>query len=486
MKPYRPPAPILGSRKKIDLSRIARDLPPSGIRKFFDIAAQMQDVISLSCRRAGLRHALGHPRGRHLLPGARADDLHQSNYGLLELRQHISRHLDELYGVRYRPGDEILVTVGVSEGMDLAMRAMLDPGDEVLVPGTVLRLLQALRRASRAAFLSASRPVRRRRSSASPSPNWKPRPRRAPKPSCSAIRPTRPARPCRAKRCRRLWTYARRRNLYLISDEIYDRLTYDGPHVCVASLPGAWERTIMLNGFSKAYAMTGWRIGYACAPALILTAMCKIHAYTMLCAPIMGQKAALEALKSGEPRRAGHGRSVQPAPAPDRGRPERDRPGLPPAARRVLRLPQHPPHGPDLGASSPSGLLFEEHVAVVPGTAFGAGGEGHIRCSYATSLEKIEEALKRIARFVQKAKASSPQSGGAGKDACLLRFPHYWGLGGNFHEKDTLSCSTVTFQALTSPFRVSFRERPMPDLRPTSPIRRSPCWTWPWSTASTL
>lgn len=194
--------------------------------------------------------------------------------------------------------------------------------------------------------------------------------------------------------------WAKRRNLYIISDEIYDRLTYDGAHTCVASLPGAWERTITLNGFSKAYAMTGWRLGYVCAPEPILSTIVKIHAYTMLCAPITAQKAAIEALRSGEA-------SVQ-----EMVGQYNQRRRLIVAGLNNAGLPCHMPQGafyafPSIALTGLSAeefaekLLFEEHVAVVPGSAFGAGGAGHIRCSYATSLEKIEAALARIARFVQ-------------------------------------------------------------------------------------
>ena len=392
------------ANRPLPLSRIARELPPSGIRKFFDIAAQMQDVISLS---------VGEPdfatpwaiREAAIYSLERGQTTYTSNYGILELRQHIARHLDELYGVSYRAGDEVLVTVGVSEGMDLAMRTILDPGDEVLVPepcyvsykpcvslaggipvGIETRMEDEFR-VSVAQLEAATTPRTKAIVLGYPSnPTGATMPRAA---------------------LQEVVDFARRRNLYLISDEIYDRLTYDGQHACVASLPGAWERTILLNGFSKAYAMTGWRVGYACAPAPIINAMYKIHAYTIMCVPTTSQKAALEALKTAEPA-------------------VRDMVGQYNQRRRLIvdglnriGLDCHMPQGafyafPSIrrtGLTSEQfaeGLLFDEHVAVVPGTAFGKGGEGHIRCSYATSLEKIEEALKRIARFVQKAKAPQP------------------------------------------------------------------------------
>ncbi len=380
------------------LSRIARDLAPSGIRRFFDIAAQMEDVISLG---------VGEPdfdtpwavREAAIYSLERGQTTYTSNYGLIELRRLIGRHLGERYGARYRADDEICVTVGVSEGMDLAMRALLDPGDEVLVPEPCYVSYKPC------VWLAGGIPVgvptraedQFRVSVAQLEALTTPR--------TKAVLLGYPSNPTGATMPRaqmqEIVDWARRRNLYIISDEIYDRLTYDGAHTCVASLPGAWERTITLNGFSKAYAMTGWRLGYVCAPEPVLSAIVKIHAYTMLCAPIIAQKAAIEALKSGEA-------SVQ-----DMVGQYNQRRRLIVAGLNQAGLPCHMPQGAFYAFPSvaPTGLsaedfaerlLFEEHVAVVPGSAFGAGGEGHIRCSYATSLEKIEAALARIARFVRK------------------------------------------------------------------------------------
>lgn len=380
------------------LSRIARELAPSGIRRFFDIAAQMEDVISLG---------VGEPdfvtpwavREAAIYSLERGQTTYTSNYGLLELRQLISRHLDDRYGVRYTPETEIVVTVGVSEGMDLAMRAILDPGDEVLVPEpSYVSYKPCVALAGGVPIGVPTSADQQFRVTAAHLETFA-------TPRTKAVLLGYPSNPTGATMPRDLLQeivdWAKKRNLYIISDEIYDRLTYDGEHTCVASLPGAFERTITLNGFSKAYAMTGWRIGYACAPEAILNAIVKIHAYTMLCAPIMGQKAALEALKSGEA-------SVQ------------DMVGQYNQRRRLIvnglnkaGLDCHMPSGafyafPSIKSTGLSdeefaeGLLWDEHVAVVPGSAFGAGGAGHIRCSYATSLEKIETALERITRFVQK------------------------------------------------------------------------------------
>ena len=390
----------------LSLSHIARDLPPSGIRKFFDIAAQMQDVISLS---------VGEPdfatpwaiREAAIYSMERGQTTYTSNYGILELRQLIAKHLENLYGVRYRAGDEVLVTVGVSEGMDLAMRAILNPSDEVLVPEPCYVSYKPC------VSLAGGVPVGIKTRMEDEFRVTVAQLEAATTPRTRAIVLGYPSNPTGAimprEALQEVVDFARRRNLYLISDEIYDRLTYDGSHVCVASLPGARDRTILLNGFSKAYAMTGWRVGYACAPAEVLGAMQKMHSYTIMCVPTMSQKAAIEALKSGEPA-------------------VRDMVGQYNQRRRLIvdglnrvGLDCHMPQGafyafPSIrrtGLTSEQfaeGLLFDEHVAVVPGTAFGLGGEGHIRCSYATSLEKIEEALRRIARYVGKIAADGKAS----------------------------------------------------------------------------
>ena len=383
---------------ELPLSRLVRELPQSGIRRFFDIAAQMEDVISLS---------IGEPdfltpwaiREAAIYSLERGQTTYTSNLGILELRELIARQLNLLYGLRYNPKDEVLVTVGVSEGMDLAMRAILDPGDEVLVPepcyvsykpcvslagGVPIGILTTMENEFRVTVEQLE---------AALTPRTRAIVLGYPSNPTGAIMPREQLQP--------IVDFAAQHNLYLISDEIYDRLTYDGVHVSVATLPGAWDRTILLNGFSKAYAMTGWRLGYVCAPAPILAALLKIHTYTIMCAPATGQKAAIEALKSGEPA-------------------VRDMVGQYNQRRRLIvdglnhaGLDCHLPQGafyafPSIRRTGLTSeefaerLLFEEHVAVVPGTAFGLGGEGHIRCSYATSLAKIEEALHRIGRFVRK------------------------------------------------------------------------------------
>lgn len=380
------------------LSRAVRTLAPSGIRRFFDIAAQMEDVISLS---------VGEPdfvtpwsiREAAIQSLERGPTPYTSNHGILELRQGISRHLEALYGVRYRPEDEILVTVGVSEGMDVAMRVLLDPGDEVLVPEPCYVSYKPC------VSLAGGVPVGIPTYAEEDFLISIPRLEAALTPRTKAVLLGYPSNPTGAAMPRAVLeevvAFARRHNLYIVSDEIYDRLTYDGDHTCVASLPGAWERTITLNGFSKAYAMTGWRVGYVCAPPAILAAMVKVHAYTIMCVSTVAQRAAIEALRTAEP-------AVE-----EMVRQYNQRRRLIVDGMNKAGLPCHTPQGAFYAFPSVAGtklsadefaerLLHEEHVAVVPGTAFGMGGEGHIRCSYATSLEKIEEALRRIGRFVQK------------------------------------------------------------------------------------
>lgn len=385
------------------LSQRVRELPTSGIRRFFDIVAQMKDVISLG---------VGEPdfvtpwsiREAAIYSLEQGQTTYTSNYGLLELRQQIGSYLNRLYGVHYKPDDEILVTVGVSEGMDLAMRAILDAGDEVIVPepcyvsykpcvslagGTPVSIPTTHEQAFRVSVDQIAAVATDR---------------------TKAILLGYPSNPTGATMPREdmaaIVDYAHRRNWYIISDEIYDRLTYDEEHICVASLPGGYERTITLNGFSKAYAMTGWRIGYACAPAPILHEMMKIHSYTMLCAPITGQKAAIEALRTGES-------AVRDMVVEYNRRRRFIVSGL-----NNMGLKCHMPSGafyafPSIESTGllaeefAEKLLFEERVAVVPGTAFGAGGEKHIRCSYATGMDKLEIALSRMQSFLEKLNSNS-------------------------------------------------------------------------------
>lgn len=380
------------------LAKNATAIPPSGIRKFFDIAAQMHDIISLG---------VGEPdfvtpwsiREQAIYSLEKGETNYTSNYGLPELRKVVGKHLENLYEVSYSPTDEILATIGVSEGLDLAMRTLLNVGDEVLVPEPCYVSYKPC--IELAGGIAIGIPTSADDGFAVKVSTLE----KKVTPRTKAILLGFPSNPTgatmSAPELQEVVDFAEKRNIYIISDEIYDRLTYDDKHVCIASLKGARDRTILLNGFSKAYAMTGWRIGYACAPSTILSVMMKIHSYTTLCASITAQRAAIEAIKYGEP-------SVQEM----RGEYNRRRRFIVEGLNRI-GLKCHMPKGAFYAFPNISGtgltaeqfaekLLYEEHVAVVPGTAFGSGGENHIRCSYATSREKIEVALQRMANFIHK------------------------------------------------------------------------------------
>jgi aminotransferase len=373
-------------------------LKPSGIRKFFDIVATMKDVISLGIGepdfttpepilQAGIRSL------------QRGETHYTSNAGILELRQELAAHLQRRYGVSYDPAKEVILTVGVSEALYLALTAILEPGEEVLVPTPCFVAYQS------EVILAGGVPVE------IPSrvqDNFQPNLaalEAAVTPRTKAILIGYPNNPTGAVASREtlleVLRIAEEHDLVVISDEIYDRLVYGVPHVCFASLPGAWKRTITLGGFSKDYAMTGWRIGYAAAPAEIMAGLLRIHQYTIMSAPTIAQAAALEALRVGEPY-------VQEM-LDEYNR----RRLLIVNGMNRLGLPTFEPHGafyafPEISVTGMDDetfsqkLLEEERVAVVPGSAFGAGGQGFVRCSYATAYEKIEEALHRIERFMQR------------------------------------------------------------------------------------
>jgi len=380
------------------LAKHVASLKPSGIRRFFDIVATMDDVISLGIGEPDFTtpdHIL--KAGIHSLKDGETH--YTSNAGIYELRQVVTEQLQKLYQVSYDPTSEIVITVGVSEALYLAMNAILEPGDEVIIPSPCFVAYQA------EVILAGGVPVEL------PSrvdENFQLRPQKldeAITPKTKAIFIGYPNNPTGAVASREVLLevarIAEKHDLLVISDEIYDRLVYGVEHVCFAALPGMKARTITLGGFSKNYAMTGWRVGYACAPADLLQGLLRIHQYTIMSAPTMAQIAALEAVHNGEEQvekmRAEYNRRRQ----------------LIVGGLNQLGLPTFEPKGAFYAFPSivPSGmdddtfsmrLLDEEKVAVVPGSAFGAGGEGFVRCSYATAYEKIEEALERMARFVQR------------------------------------------------------------------------------------
>ncbi|MCX6012202.1 MAG: aminotransferase class I/II-fold pyridoxal phosphate-dependent enzyme [Chloroflexi bacterium] len=380
------------------ISERARQIPPSGIRKYFDLACTMKDVISLGVGEPDFVTPW-HIREAAIDAINRGYTMYTSNYGLIELRQELSRHLKKRYEVEYNPDNELLITVGVSEALDIAIRAILDPGDEIIVhdPGYVAY--------APCIIMAGAIPV------AVPTTvenNYRLLASEVEKritKKTKAILLGFPNNPTGAVMKKNdlieIAALAKKYNLLVISDEIYDRLVYNGGHTCFSSLPGMKEQTILLGGFSKAYAMTGWRIGYAAATSEIIEAMMKIHQYIMMCAPIIGQKAALEALKYGE-------NDVLEMVADYNRRRRIIVKGL-----NDIGLTCFEPHGafyafPSIKTTSLSSedfaekLLQEEQVVVVPGSVFGECGKGHIRCCYAVSLNSIQEALRRIDRFVKK------------------------------------------------------------------------------------
>lgn len=374
------------------------NLKPSGIRKFFDIVATMQDVISLGIGEPDFTtpNSILDVGIRSLKSGATH---YTSNAGRMGLRQAIADFLNNTYGVAYNPTKEILVTVGVSEALYASLTALLNPGEEVIIATPCFVAYQA------EVILAGGTPVeipthvkdqfvlRADALEAAITPRTK------------ALLIAYPNNPTGAVASREellaISKVVKKHDLIVISDELYDQLVYGVQHVCFASLPGMQQRTILLGGFSKNYAMTGWRIGFACAPAALLDGLARIHQYTIMCAPTTAQDAAMEAIKNG-------------AAEVEKMRLEYDR------RRRLivgglneLGLPTFEPRGafyafPDIrltGMDSETfaqSLLDEEKVAVVPGTAFGAGGEGFVRCSYATAYEKIEEALRRLKSFMSR------------------------------------------------------------------------------------
>lgn len=379
------------------LAQSVTSLPPSGIRKLFDVVARMDDVISLGVGEPDFGTAW-RVREAAIYGLERGHTSYTGNSGLLELRQAVSAHTRRRTGVAYEPEDEILITVGVSEALDLAMRALLDPGDEVLAPQPWYVAYPAC------ISLAGGVPVGIETTAADGFIPTGAALEAAVTPRTRAILLNYPSNPTGAVPDERalveIAAVAAKHDLIVISDEIYDRLSYDSPHISFAGLPGMRERTLLLNGFSKTYGMTGWRVGYAAGPAELIAAMTKIHQYTALCASRQAQEAAIEALRVPD-------REVQAMVDDYDGRRRLIVSGL-----NRIGLVCHMPKGAFYAFPSIEGtglsaqefaerLLMEARVAVVPGDAFGPAGAGHIRCAYATSLPKIEEALDRMNGFLR-------------------------------------------------------------------------------------
>ena len=378
------------------LSRRVAGMKPSGIRKFFDIAATMKDVISLG---------VGEPDFTTPLPILNAgiaalnngQTHYTSNLGIIELRRALSNHLEARYGVHYKPETEIVITVGGSEALNLAAIALLNPGDEVIIPTPCFVSYQAA--VIMAGGVAVEVPCKIENNL-----DFDPdQIRAAITPRTKAILVGFPSNPTGAVSSREhlleISKMAEEHDLIVLSDEIYDRLVYGVEHVCYPSLPGTHDRTLLLGGFSKDYAMTGWRIGYAAGPEHLINGLLRVHQFMVMSAPTVAQFAGLEALLSGEPY-------VQKMVAEyDRRR------KLLVSGLNQIGLATFEPKGafyafPKVDVTGLDDetfcdrLLKEEHVAIIPGNSFGAGGEGFARACYATGYDQLEEALERIERFV--------------------------------------------------------------------------------------
>ena len=378
------------------LCKRIKETPPSKIRKFFDLVVSTPGVISLGVGEPDFTTPW-HIREASFYSLEKGYTTYTSNKGLIELRRAISKYLTK-FDLEYNPEDEVLVTIGVSEGVDLAMRALVEEGDEILVPDPSYVSYSPL------IGLAGGKAVPLKTSGKD---NFKLTPENleaAITPKTKALILTFPNNPTGAiltkPELEKIAEIVIRHDLIVISDEIYAELTYDDVHTSIASLPGMWERTILLNGFSKAYAMTGWRIGYACGPETIISMMNRIHQYSILCAPVTGQLAAIEAIENGykEMREMVISYNYR-------------RNSMVSGFNRIgldCGLPQGAfyafPSIKSTGLSSDEfaeKLLVAEKIAVVPGTAFGEMGEGYIRCCYASALSDINESIKRMERFMQ-------------------------------------------------------------------------------------
>jgi aminotransferase len=379
------------------INTTVRDIPRSGIRDFFDIVTTMKDVISLGIGEPDF-DTPWHVRESAVFALERGATHYTSNLGYLELRKALAKYVRKTFEAEYNPDNEVLVTVGVSEALDLALRALINPGDEVLyhepcyvsyratilfsngVPVAVETKAENGFRLTRAMLEAKCTP------------------------KTKVLMLNFPNNPTGAVMSRQdledVAAFARERDLMVVTDEIYGELTYDSQHTSIVSLPGMCDRTIFLHGFSKAWAMTGFRLGYACGPAELIEAMMKIHQYTMLCAPSLAQKAAIEALTRPD---IDVGEMVNEY---------RRRRNFIVSAFADMGLECHRPLGAFYAFPSVArfglpakefalALLREEKVAVVPGAAFGVCGEGFVRCAYATSMDNIKEAMNRLGRFVK-------------------------------------------------------------------------------------
>lgn len=378
------------------VSERANKIPPSGIRKFFDLALTMENVISLGVGEPDFRTPWNICESS-IYSIEQGTTSYTSNKGLPSLRDALSRYLCQHYNLPYTSSDEIIITSGVSEGLDIAIRSVIDPGDEVAIaqPSYVSY--------APCVTLSGGKPVPVR---CTEEDHFKLNPDALQEqitPKTKALIINFPNNPTGAvmngSDLKAIADIVIDKDILLISDEVYAELTYEGTHVAAATVSDLWERTITLNGFSKAYAMTGWRVGYLCAPKELCDAALKIHQYIMLCAPVMGQIGALEALRSAEEDKNSMVNEY------------RLRRNMFVAGLNRIGLTCHVPEGAFYAFPSVKGtglsdvefaerLLKEQKVAVVPGSVFGDGGEDHLRCAYAVSRKDLTEALGRMETFI--------------------------------------------------------------------------------------
>ena len=386
----------------IAIAEHIKGIPRSGIRDFFEIVQSMNDVISLGIGEPDFATPW-HIREAAIYALERGRTGYTSNLGLPRLRRSISDYIQKHFGIRYEPLSEILVSVGVSEAIDLALRALLNRGDEVIyhepcyvsyAPSIVMAggVPRAVTTRADEGFILHAEDLEK-----------------AITPRTRVLMLNFPTNPTGAamdpEELEKIAAVCVKHNLVVLTDEIYCELTYEGrPHHSIATIPGMRERTVLLHGLSKAFAMTGWRIGFACAPSELIEAMMKIHQYSILCAPIMGQDAAIEALDRGEQSVSGMRREYE------------MRRNFIVSSLRDMGLECPSPRGafyvfPKITSTGLSSrdfslrLLHEQKVAVVPGPAFGSGGEGHVRCSFATAIDQIKIAMVRMAEFCRELKA---------------------------------------------------------------------------------
>lgn len=384
------------------LSQTIVSIKPSGIRKFFDIAAEMDDVISLGVGEPDF-DTPWHIRDEGIYSLEKGKTFYTSNSGLLELREEINNYMKRTQGISYDPKDEILITVGGSEAIDIALRAMVDPGDEVLIPQPSYVSYEPC------AILAGAKPVIIDLKAENEFRLTAKELRDAITDKTKILILPFPNNPTGAimekSDLEEIAAIVKEKDLFVISDEIYAELSYKEKHISIASLPGMQERTILINGFSKSYAMTGWRLGYACGPKEIMVQMRKIHQYCIMCAPTTSQYAAVEAIKNGDDDIAKMRDSYN----------QRRRFLM--KAFKDMGLECFEPFGAfyvfpcikEFGMTSDEfamGLLEAEKVAVVPGTAFGDCGEGFLRISYAYSIEKLKIAMEKMARYIDGLRAN--------------------------------------------------------------------------------